>query len=143
MLNSSSINPIPAGGGQFDPPCSFFLHNSKSIGLRLLKLSDFSYIPKALRLGLKPGFNTKGLSPSPDLVVPCLRHTAWMTDFSFNKLNLCFDPLPLTCQILIKFSFLESLCHKETNCTSFAKKKCKCLWKQPVKGNSHIFSFSW
>ena len=42
------LNPIPAGGGgaQFDPPCSFFLHNLKSIGLRLLKFSDFSYIPK-------------------------------------------------------------------------------------------------
>ena len=51
------------GGGQFDPPCSFFLHNSKSIGLRLLKFSDFSYRPKALPLGLKPGFNTNCLSP--------------------------------------------------------------------------------
>ena len=30
-----------------------FLHNSKSIVLRLLKFSDFSYIPKALPLGLK------------------------------------------------------------------------------------------
>ena len=28
-----SLNPIPAGGGgQFDPPVVFFLHNSKSIG---------------------------------------------------------------------------------------------------------------
>jgi len=52
------INPIPAGGGvNLTPPCSFFLHNSKSIGLMLLKFSDFSYIPKALPLGLKPGFN--------------------------------------------------------------------------------------
>ena len=29
----------------------------------------------------------------------------------------------VTCQILIKFSFLESLWHKETDCTSFARKK--------------------
>ena len=56
------INPIPAGGGQFAPPV-VFLHDSKSIGLRLLKFSDFSYIPKALPLGLKPGFNTNCMSP--------------------------------------------------------------------------------
>ena len=57
------INPIPAGGGgQFDPPPVVFLHNSKSIGLRLMKFSDFSYIPKALPLGLKPGFNTNCLN---------------------------------------------------------------------------------
>ena len=43
-----------------------------------------------------------------------------------------------TCQILIKFSFLESLWHKETDCTSFAN-----FCKQPVKGNLHIFSVSW
>ena len=31
-----SVNPIPARGGQFDPPpCNFFLHKSKSIALRL------------------------------------------------------------------------------------------------------------
>ena len=48
-----------------------------------------------------------------------------------------------TCQILIKFSFLESLWHKETDCTSFAKKKFHIFCKQPVKGNLHIFSFSW
>ena len=33
--------------------------------------------------------------------------------------------------------------HKETNCTSFAKKKLQIFCKQPVKGNLHIFSFSW
>ena len=48
-----------------------------------------------------------------------------------------------TCQILIKFSFLESLWHKETDCTSFAKKKLQIFCKQPVKGDLHIFSFSW
>ena len=37
-----------------------------------------------------------------------------------------------TCQILIKFSFLESLWHKETSCTSFAK-KMQIFWKHPVK----------
>ena len=58
------FNPIPAGwGGQFDPPPVVFLHNSKSMGLRLLKFSDFSYIPKALSLGLKLGFYTNCLSP--------------------------------------------------------------------------------
>ena len=46
------------GGGVNLTPPVVFLHNSKSIGLRLLKFSDFSYIPKALHLGLKPGFNT-------------------------------------------------------------------------------------
>ena len=51
------------GGGQFDPHPVVFLHDSKSIGLRLLKFSDFSYIPKALPLGLKPDFNTNCLSP--------------------------------------------------------------------------------
>ena len=54
------FNPIPAGGGQFAPPPVVFLHNSKSIGLGRLK---FSYVPKALPLGLKPGFNTNCLSP--------------------------------------------------------------------------------
>ena len=53
------INPIPSGGGVNLTPPVVFLHNSKSIGLRLLKFSDFFYIPKALPLGLKPGFNTK------------------------------------------------------------------------------------
>ena len=64
------FNPIHAGGGEFDPPlCSFFLHNSKSIGLRLLKFSDFSYIPKALPLGLEPGFNC--LSPQAHCLNDC------------------------------------------------------------------------
>ena len=55
LLLNLNFNPIPAGGeGQFDPPCSFFSHNSQSIGLRLLKFSDFSYIPKALPLGTLP-----------------------------------------------------------------------------------------
>ena len=60
------------GGGQFDPPsCSFFLHNSKSIGLRLLKFSDLSYILKALPLGLKLGFNTNCLSPQAHCLNDC------------------------------------------------------------------------
>ena len=59
---SEFLNPIPAGGSIWPPPL-VFLHNSKSIGLRLLKFSDFSYIPKALPLGQKPGFNTNCLSP--------------------------------------------------------------------------------
>ena len=81
------FNPIPAGGGSnWPPPCSFFLHNLKSIRLRLLKFSDLSYIPKALPLGLKPGFNTNCLSPQAHCQNDC---------FSCNKLNLCFDPLPL------------------------------------------------
>ena len=54
-----------------------------------------------------------------------------MTAFSFSKLNLCFDPLPL-----VRFW------HEKTNCTSFAK-KIENFCKQPVKGNLHIFSFSW
>ena len=63
---------FPAGGGQFDPPSmEFFLHNSKSIGLRLLKFSDFSYITKALPLGLKPGFNTNCLSPQAHCLNDC------------------------------------------------------------------------
>ena len=66
------LNPIPAGGGvNLTPPCSFFLHNSKSISLRLLKLSDFSYIPKALPLGLKPGFNTNCLSSRAHCLNDC------------------------------------------------------------------------
>ena len=71
FLVSTVINPIPAGGGQFDPPPVVFLHNSKSIGLRLLKFSDFSYIPKALSLGLKPGFNTNCLSPQAHYLNDC------------------------------------------------------------------------
>ena len=63
MFYFSLINPIPAGGGQFDPaPCSF-LHNSKSIGLRLLKFS--------LPLGLKPCFYTNCLSPQAHCLNDC------------------------------------------------------------------------
>ena len=50
------------GGVNLTPPV-VFLHISKIFGLRQLKYSDFSYIPKALPLGLKPGFNTNCLSP--------------------------------------------------------------------------------
>ena len=48
-----NVNPIPV----------VFLHNSKSIGLRLLEFSDFSYIHIALHLGLKLGFYNNCLSP--------------------------------------------------------------------------------
>ena len=55
------FNPIPAG--QFDPPSpSFFLHNT---------FCDFSNMPKALHLGLKPGFNTNCLSPQADCLNDC------------------------------------------------------------------------
>ena len=57
--------------GQFDPHPVVYLHNSKSIGLRLLKFSDFSYIPKALPLGQKPGFNTNCLSPQAHCLNDC------------------------------------------------------------------------
>ena len=68
----SMFIPIPAGGGaNLPPPLKIFLHNSKSIGLSLLKFSDFSYIPKALRLGLKPGFNTNCLSPQAHCLNDC------------------------------------------------------------------------
>ena len=50
------------GGGQIYPPV-VFLHYSKSIGLRLLKFSEFSLIPKALSLCLKPDFYTYCMSP--------------------------------------------------------------------------------
>ena len=53
------------GWVKLTPPV-VFLHNSKSIGLRLLKFSDFSYIPKALPLGLKPGFNTESSGTLPE-----------------------------------------------------------------------------
>ena len=48
----------------------------------------------------------------------------------------------LSCRILIIFSLLESLWYKETDCTT----DCEIKWQiflQPVKGNLHIFSFSW
>ena len=71
-LFSEFFNPIPAGGvGQFDPPCSFFYITQKVL---VWGCWNFSYKPKALPLGLKPGFNTNCLNDS-------------------NKLNLCFDPL--------------------------------------------------
>ena len=74
------------GGGQkFDPPLQFFLQNSKKIGLRLLKFSDFSYIPKALPLGLKPGFNTNCLSYK---FFFC-KHFYYTTGFCDKKFNFC------------------------------------------------------
>ena len=62
MKTSLTLFLLRGGGSNLTPPV-VFLHNSKSIGLRRLKFSDFSYIPKALPLGLKPGFNTNCLSP--------------------------------------------------------------------------------
>ena len=59
------------GGGVNLPPPVFFLHNSKIIGLMLLKFSDFSYIPKALPLGLKPDLNTNCLSPQAHCLNDC------------------------------------------------------------------------
>ena len=56
------LKPIPAGGGG-----NFFLHNSK----KAVKFSDFSFIPKALPLALKPGFNTNGLSPQAHCLNDC------------------------------------------------------------------------
>ena len=47
-----------------------------------------------------------------------------------------------TCQILMKFSVLESLWHQETNCTSFAKKIENFLQATCQRKFSH-FSFSW
>ena len=72
-VSSKYFNPIPAGGGggQFAPPPVVFLNDSKSIGMRLLKFSDFSYIPKALPLGLKPGINTYCLSPQAHCLNDC------------------------------------------------------------------------
>ena len=58
------------GGSIWPPPCSFF-YITQSIGLRLLKFSDFSYVPKALPLGLKPGFNTNCLSPQAHCLNDC------------------------------------------------------------------------
>ena len=118
----SPFNPFPAGGGgQFDPPCSFFSYNSKSIGLKLLKFSDFSLIPK----GLKPGFYTYCLSPQ-----------AWMTTFSCNKLNLCFDPLSVV-RFWQFLAFLKAFDIKKRNA-----KVLKIICIQSVKRNLHIFSFS-
>ena len=66
------LNPIPTGGGvNLTPLPVAFLLNSKSVGLRLLKFSDFFYIPKALHLGLKPGFNTNCLSPQAHCLNDC------------------------------------------------------------------------
>ena len=42
LESMNGVNPIPAGGVKLTPPPVVFLHNSKSIGLRLLKFSDFS-----------------------------------------------------------------------------------------------------
>ena len=63
-----------------------------------------------------------------------LRHTAWMPTFSCNKPTF-------SCQILIIFSFLESLSQKGTDCTSFEKEFLQIISIQPVKRNLHIISF--
>ena len=130
---SSTCSLFLLGGGVNLTPPVVFLHNSKSIGLRLLKFSDFSYIPKALPLGLKPGYNINCLSPQAH----CLNGF-----FFLLQTKSLFWPSS-TCQILIKFSFLESLWHKETDYTSFAKKIANFLQITCKKGNLHIFSFSW
>jgi len=52
-----------------------------------------------------------------------------MTTFSCNKLNICFDPL----SVLIIFSFLENLWHKETDFTSFQRNFANYLHKTRQK----------
>ena len=90
--------------------------------------NHLSYIPKALPLGLKLGFNTNCQSPQALCLNDC---------FFLKQTKSLFRPTS-TCQILIKFSFLESLWHKETNCTSFAKKNCKFLQTTCQRKFSHF-----
>ena len=69
-----------------------FLHNSKSIVLRLLKFSDFSYIPKALPLGLKPGFTTNCLSPQAHCLNDCffpVTNKSFFLDQKSGYLKFC------------------------------------------------------
>ena len=123
--NNEQLTLFLLGGG------GSFLHNSKSIGLRLLKFSDFSYIPKALPLGLKPGFNTNCLSPQAH----CLNEY-----FFLSQTKSLFWP-SFSCQILIILKFLESLWHKKTDCISFAKKFCKLIAYFPSKEISTFLDF--
>ena len=62
---------FPLGGGWSIWPPVVFFYITQSIGLSLLKFSDFSYIPKALTLGLKLGFNTNCLSPQAHCLNDC------------------------------------------------------------------------
>ena len=81
-FHSIYLIPEGRGGDLFPLPPPSQYHNSKSIDLRLLKLSDFSLIPIALPLGLNPGFYANCPSPQADyLFLYC------------NKLNLLFDSL--------------------------------------------------
>ena len=69
-----------------------------------------------------------------------LRHTAWMTVFSCNKLNLCFDPLPLV-RFWWNLAFWKAFNIRKRT-AQVLRKKLQIFCKQPVKGNLHIFSFS-
>ena len=64
------------GGGSSPPPLTCFGNNSKSIGLRLLKLFDF----------LTNKFRVKAVLLF--LLFESSWHIAWMPDFTFTWLNL-------------------------------------------------------
>ena len=112
--------------------CSLFYKIQKVLVWSCWKSSDFSKLPIAFPLILKPGFYINCLSPQAH----CLNDI-----FFLLQTKSLFWPT-LGCQILINFSFLESLQvrNKETDCSSVAEKLLQIIFIQPVKINLH-FSF--
>ena len=116
------------GGGVVNLlPFYFFYITQKAVEIFWLFLNT-----QALPLGLKPDFYTNCLSPQAHCLNDC---------FFLYQTKSLFWPT-FSCQILISFSFLESLWHKETDCTSFAKKFLQIICIEHVKRNLHIFRFS-
>ena len=70
-----------------------------------------------------------------------LRHTAWIPNFTFTRLNLSLFLLSVLG--IRHCRYLKSLEQKETDCTSFAKKFCIDFSTGAFKENLHIFSFPW
>ena len=81
IYSQNSFNPIPARGG------GVLGDNSKSIGLRLFKFSDFTNYHMPL--------NSGSLSGAFLPTVWVFRHTASKHYFSVTRLNLYLDPLPV------------------------------------------------
>ena len=116
------------GGGKIWPhyPCSF-LHNTKSIGLRLNIFWLFLNTRIALLLGLKPGIYTK---------YRVLKRTAWMIPFFYNKLNL------LTHFQLPDFDNFWKAYDIRKQILQVLQKNVQIICINPVKRNFQILGFS-
>ena len=87
--------------------CWNFLHYQmlKYLCLRYFFFHQFSKIKNISSVLSKHSPTTLDLNQAFILTASGFRHTAWITTFSCNKQNLCFDPI----SVVIFWSFLSFL----------------------------------